>query len=101
MWHSRLENLSTKALQILVAKNSSIVVDNKAPYDYCHFAKQKHLNFPTSTSCDVQCFDFLHVDVWGPFSIVNHENHRYFLIAMDDFSRCTWVFLLVNNLRHV
>ena len=34
------------------------------------------------------------MDVWGPFSVLIFDGHRFFLTVVDDASRATWVFLL-------
>ena len=34
------------------------------------------------------------MDVWGPFSVLTSNGHKYFLTIVDDASRTTWVFLL-------
>ena len=36
----------------------------------------------------------IHIDVWGPFSIITHEGYKYFLTIVDDHSRATWIYLL-------
>ena len=34
------------------------------------------------------------MDVWGPFSYLTSDGHKFFLTMVDDASRATWVFLL-------
>lgn len=34
------------------------------------------------------------MDVWGPYGVNTHDDKRYFLIIVDDFSRNTWTYLL-------
>ncbi|CAI7928018.1 unnamed protein product [Closterium sp. NIES-54] len=36
----------------------------------------------------------LHMDVWGPASIIRQGRERYFLLVVDDYTRYTTVFLL-------
>ncbi|CAI7784407.1 unnamed protein product [Closterium sp. NIES-53] len=36
----------------------------------------------------------LHLDVWGPSSVLGPRQERYFLIVVDEYSRCTTVFTL-------
>ena len=57
--------------------------------DVCHFAKPKRLSFPISTSKSKKCFDLIHVDIWGPYSIPSIHGHKYFLTIVDDYSRYT------------
>lgn len=39
----------------------------------------------------------LHIDVWGKYKTPTYNNHYYFLIIVDDFSRATWAILLHNK----
>ena len=50
--------------------------------------------FSASTHISDQPFDLVHCDLWGPFSIPIVDGYKYFLTIVDDFSRCTWIYLL-------
>ena len=50
--------------------------------------------FSASTHISDQPFDLVHCDLWGPFSIPTIDGYKYFLTIVDDFSRCTWIYLL-------
>ena len=39
-------------------------------------------------------FDLIHVNIWGPYSTPSLNGSSYFLTLADDYSRCTWVFLM-------
>ena len=60
----------------------------------CPLAKQKRLPFHSSVSSSSCCFDLIHVDIWGPYSTHSLNSSKYFLTLVDDYSRCTWVFLM-------
>jgi len=86
------------------------VIKNKFPFvkynksficDICHFAKQKRLPFPLSVSKSKKCFDLIHVDVCGPYSLSSIHGHKYFLTIVDDYSRYTWVFSLKQKSKVV
>lgn len=36
----------------------------------------------------------MHIDIWGPFSLISVEGYKYFLTIIDDHTRFTWVYLL-------
>ncbi|CAI7880212.1 unnamed protein product [Closterium sp. NIES-54] len=49
-----------------------------------------HSSFPPTTAP----LQTLHLDVWGPSLVLGPRQERYFLIVVDDYSRCTTVFPL-------
>ena len=57
-------------------------------------AKQKRLPVPFDNKIFSHSFDLVHMDVWGHFSVLIFDGHRFFLTVVDDASRATWVFLL-------
>nr|XP_023889801.1 uncharacterized protein LOC112001870 [Quercus suber] len=54
----------------------------------------KRLPFSISTHVSSAPFELIHCDIWGPFATCTVEGYKYFLVIVDDFSRCTWVYLL-------
>jgi hypothetical protein len=75
----------------------SFQFDNKATCDICHFARQRKLSFPISTSIATSKFELLHFDIWGPLATPSVHNHRYFLTILDDHSRFVWIILLKHK----
>ena len=63
--------------------------NSNKPCETCHFAKQKRLPFPDSITVSSQCFDLLHMDIWGPYAHPSLLGHKYFLTIVDDKSRYT------------
>jgi len=63
------------------------------------FSKQKRL--PVAFTLHVSKFPFqlIHCDLWGPFSTPTIEGLRFFLTIVDDFSKCTWVYLLKSKAK--
>ena len=39
-------------------------------------------------------FSLVHSDIWGPSRVNFTLGFRYFVSFIDDYSRCTWVFLM-------
>jgi transposase InsO family protein len=60
-------------------------------------AKQHRFPFPVSTSSSNKIFDLIHCDIWSPFSINSLNGVKYFLTIVDDFSRFTWIHLMVTK----
>jgi hypothetical protein len=69
---------------------------NKAYY-VCPLAKQHKVSFPTSITYSTHIFDFIHCDIWSPFSTPSSNNTKFFLTIIDDYSRFTWAFLMQNK----
>jgi len=94
LWHFCLGHLSDKRLNVLHEQFPFISNYSNESCDVCHLAKQKHLYYSISGSRASKIFDFIHMDIWGPFSKVSIHGHKYFLTIVDNFSRFTWVVLL-------
>lgn len=60
----------------------------------CLICKQVKLPFPTRTHKTKQILEYLHVDLWGPASVLTQSSFKNHLLSIDDFSRKIWVFLL-------
>jgi len=86
LWHFRLGHVSNKSINVI--KNKFPFVKYNKSF-VCHFVKQKRLPFSLSTSKSKKCFDLIHVNLWGPYSIPSIHGHKYFLTIVDDYSRYT------------
>ena len=96
LWHCRLGHPSSQrlALMINIVPELSSRNNNKAfECNVCPLAKQKRLPFPHSVTTS-SCFDLVHADIWGPYSTPSLTSSKYFLTLVDDYSRCTWVYLM-------
>jgi len=78
LWHFRLGHVSNKSLDVIKNKFPFVKYNKSFICDICHFAKQKKLPFPLSSSKSKKCFDLIHVDVWGPYSFTSIHGHKYF-----------------------
>ena len=97
LWHMRLGHTSFSRLKLI----SSIPFPSNFNHicDVCHRAKQTRLSFSNSNKKSVKPFALIHVDLWGAYSVSSLSGAHYFLTIVDDFSRCTWVFLLKNKFQ--
>ncbi|CAN1217084.1 Retrovirus-related Pol polyprotein from transposon TNT 1-94 [Linum perenne] len=93
LWHYRLGHSAPSVIQLLSLGSP----DSSFHCRVCPLAKQKRLAFPLSQSCAKTCFDLVHMDIWGPYSVPTLNGQRYFLTVVDDKSRFTWVYLMNNK----
>jgi hypothetical protein len=91
VWHFRL------GIKLLSQYDSSITVDSNNCCTICSLAKQHRLPFLVSHSLSNKFFDLLHCDIWGHFTTDSLHGVKYFLTIVDDYSRFTWVHLMVNK----
>jgi hypothetical protein len=97
LWHFRLGHLSNQRLSYMTHLYPTIIVDNKAACDICHFARHKKLPFSHSISHADSKFQLLHFDIWGPLAIHSIHGHKYFLTIVDDHTRFLWIILLKSK----
>jgi len=97
LWHQRLGHPSVARLKLLSSFIPSMSVSFDNHCRVCPMAKQTRSSFPLSNISTTAPFSLLHCDIWGPHQISSHSGVRYFLTIVDDFTRCTWVFLMSNK----
>nr|KYP76032.1 Retrovirus-related Pol polyprotein from transposon TNT 1-94 [Cajanus cajan] len=93
--HRRLGHPSLNKLKKMVPHLSRLV---SLECESCQLGKHVRASFPNSiNSRAMSPFDVIHSDVWGPSRIPSLLGHRYYVTFIDDFSRCTWIFLMKNR----
>ncbi|CAL2232688.1 unnamed protein product [Prunus armeniaca] len=93
LWHQRLGHLSNKSMRALsLSKNMKFCdIDDCL---VCPLAKQTHRPFPLSSISSFAPFELIHVDIWGGYHVPSITKAQYFLTLVDDYSKCTWVYLM-------
>lgn len=94
LWHFRLGHPSFKVLHHVSSVFPYVQTQSKGVCEYCHFAKQQKLPFHHCSSCSINSFDLIHVDIWGPLAVTSIRGYSYFLTIVDDHFRHTWVYLM-------
>lgn len=94
LWHQRLGHPSPSRLKLASSLLLSNAISLNNHCSVCPLAKQTRLPFSLSSISTHAPFVLLHCDIWGPYKIPTHSGARFFLTIVDDFSRCTWVFLM-------
>ena len=64
---------------------------------YAPWQNNTNYLFPSSNNKAVAHFELIHCDVWGSFSIPTQNSAKFFLTIVDDFSRCTWTFVMSSK----
>lgn len=95
LWHCRMDHMPYTSMKHigcipLHSKSNKIC-------QICPQARQVRSPFTSSTSNSVRVFDMLHIDVWGPYHHPTQNGHSLFLTIVDDYSRCTWTFLMSHK----
>ncbi|GKV43433.1 hypothetical protein SLEP1_g50721 [Rubroshorea leprosula] len=96
VWHKRLGHISLDRLS-KIPSLCSCPSNIKHVCDVCHRAKQTRLPFPISKNVSNRIFALIHCDIWGRYATSSFTGAHYFLTIVDDFSRCTWVYLLKHK----
>lgn len=64
----------------------------------CQLGKYVRVSFSNRINNRVMApFDVVHFDVWGPSRFPSTLGYKYYVTFIDDFSRCTWVFLMKDH----
>ena len=64
----------------------------------CQRGKHTRIPFPRRLDQWTKSpFELVHTDVWGPSRTESTLEFRYLVTFIDDYSRCTWLFLMKNQ----
>ena len=95
-WHHRLGHPSSSTLKTIVS-SFSLPCFNKtssfSPCNDCLLNKTQKLPFHQSTIVSTHPLEFVFSDVWQS-PVPSTQNHKYYLIFVDHFTRYTWLFPL-------
>lgn len=78
LWHSRLGHPSDVKVHSLSHVFPFLQHCCTKSCTVCPLAKQKRLPFPFDNKRSSHSFDLVHMDVWGPFSVLIYDGHRFF-----------------------
>ena len=83
--------VSTQKLNVLHKLFSHIDQSN---IDSSAITKQKWLSFNRSHNKFANAFDLICMDMEGPLGLTLVHGQKYFLVAVGDHSRFTWLFMM-------
>ena len=90
--HNHLGHPSLSKFQKLVSYFSSL---SSLECESCQLGKHTRVLFPKRLDLRTKSpFELVHTDVWGPSRSTFNLGFRYFVTFINDYSRCTWLFLM-------
>ena len=90
--HSRLGHPNISKFRIMVPHFSSLFA---IECESCQLGKHTRVPFPKRLDQQTKSpFETIHTDVWGTSRTKSTLGFQYFVTFIDDYSRCTWVFLM-------
>ncbi|KAJ9672937.1 hypothetical protein PVL29_026268 [Vitis rotundifolia] len=93
--HNRLGHPSLSKFQKMVPRFSTL---SSLPCESCQLGKHTRVSFPKHLNNRAKSpFKLVHTDVWGPCRTASTLGFQYFVTFIDDYSRCTWLFLMKNR----
>ena len=95
--HSHLGHPNISKFQIMVPRFSNL---SSIECESCQLGKHTRVPFPRRLDQRTKShFELVHTDVWGPSQIESTLWFQYFVTFIDDYSRCTWLFLMKNRVE--
>ncbi|KAH9750713.1 retrovirus-related pol polyprotein from transposon RE2 [Citrus sinensis] len=94
LWHWRLGHPSASRLPYLAKSINNFSSSHDLFCHVCPLSKHTRLPFPNKNNRCNEPFDLIHVDIWGDYSVPSLSGAHYFLTIVDDYSRCTWLYLM-------
>ena len=99
LWHCRLGHPTNSVVQVALGKASIPFSDTSSPHTCtsCLKGKFTKLPFSVNASKSVTPFEVIHSDVWGPAPSVSLDGYKYYVSFIDECTRYTWIFPLINK----
>jgi len=100
-WHQRLGHPSSKVVARMITSFSLPDSSNSSIshfYDSCSINKSHCLPFHKHGLTSSTPFDLIYTDVWGPSPQTSIQDHKYYMIFIDHFTKYVWFFHSVTNL---
>lgn len=99
LWHRRYGHLNYESLSRITRLNlvNGLNIKNIKNNDLCEVcikAKQRCLPYYSKTIRSSRVLQLIHTDVCGPITPASHNDNRYFLTFVDDYSRFVMVYVI-------
>jgi hypothetical protein len=103
LWHRRLGHVGMKQLNKLVKHDlvrglKDVTFEKDKLCSSCQAGKQVGNTHPKKSMMSTsKAFELLHMDLFGPTTYTSIGGNKYGFVVVDDFTRYTWVFFLVDK----
>ena len=103
LWHRRLGHVGIKHLNKLVKHDlvrglKDITYEKDKLCSVCQAEKQVGNTHPENSIMSTsKAFELLHMDLFGPTQYTSIGGNKYGFVIVDDYTRYTWVFFVVNK----
>ncbi|KAM1135223.1 hypothetical protein TB2_044217 [Malus domestica] len=99
LWHCRLGHPTNSIVRLALSKSAISLPCNSVPQTCvsCLQGKFTKLPFPLVASKSNVPFKVIHTNVWGPAPVMSMEGHRYYVSFIDECTRYTWIFPMINK----
>jgi hypothetical protein len=101
LWHQRLGHIGEKGLRTLHGKGMVEGMSNcTLDFDFCEhciYGKYNRVRFPSGAKREKGILELIHSDVFGPVPVPSLGKSVYYVSFIDDFSRNTWIYFLINK----
>ena len=68
--------------------------------EFCQLGKHTRVSFLKRLNNQAKSpFELVHTNVWGPYRTASTLGFQYFVTFIDEYSRCTWLFLMKNRAK--
>ena len=94
LWHLRLGHAPFSVIKLALPNLNISSCLNSSLCKIYPATRQSRLSFNHSSIKSVSPFELLHLDTWGPYKSATHSTCHLFLTIVDDFTRCTWIYLM-------
>lgn len=94
LWHARLGHANFQYLCWLFPSFNKACQKFNFQCDVCELSKHTRTSYIPRMHRAPRAFDLIHSDVWGPSPVTALSQHRYYVTFIDDYTRCTWVYLM-------
>jgi len=102
LWHQRYGHLSYKGLHTLCSKEMVVglpeIGDVKSTCEACVKGKHHRVPFPKQSQWRAtERLQLIHSDLCGPINPPSNSQIRYLISFIDDFSRKTWIYFVIEK----